>query len=240
VVVARGLAFNDAQTTGKLSDITRKTLDMMWKTQRPDGSWNWPKCGWAPMEIDDHYGVTLAAITVGIAPGDYAQTEAAKAGIQKIRKYLKAAPAPSLHHRIMMAWASVRIDGLMDKSEQKKVLGEMFSKQRPDGGWATPAFLIDWKTYKRKDKKPHDSNTSDAYGTGMAIIVAREMGIPAKDERLQKGIKWLKSNQRESGKWFTRSPAKDSKNYFTNIGCAFAVLALQSCAELPGWPLRPQ
>jgi len=86
------------------------------------------------------------------------------------------------------------------------------------------------------DKKPHDPNTPDAYGTGLAIIVAREMGIPAEDERLQKGIEWLKSNQRQSGKWFTRSPAEDSKHYITNTGTAFAVLALQSCGEFGGWP----
>ena len=44
------------------------------------------------------------------------------------------------------------------------------------------------------------------------------MGVPANDERLQKGVAWLKCNQRESGMWFTRSPSKDSRNYFFNIG----------------------
>ncbi|MGB0645097.1 MAG: squalene--hopene cyclase, partial [Akkermansiaceae bacterium] len=47
VVVGSALAFNDAQTSGELSDITRQTLDMMWKTQRTDGGWDWAKCGWA-------------------------------------------------------------------------------------------------------------------------------------------------------------------------------------------------
>ena len=89
-----------------------------------------------------------------------------------------------------------------------------------------------------KDQKPHDPHVPDAYGTGLALVVAREMGVSAEDPRLQRGVAWLKSNQRESGKWFTRSPTKDSKNYFTNIGCAFAVLGLQSCGELPGWPFN--
>ena len=236
VVVGAALAFNDAQTTGALSDTTRKTLDLMWTTQGENGAWNWAKCGWAPMEIDDHYGVTLAALATGIAPGGYAETETAKAGLDKVRKYLASEPAPSLHHRIMIAWASLRVGGLMGKHEREKVLQEMLSKQLVDGGWATPAFLVDWEAFKRKDQKPHDPSTADAYGTGLALVVAREMGIPAKDPRLQKGVVWLKSNQRESGKWFTRSPTKDSNNYFTNIGCAFAVLGLQSCGELPGWP----
>ena len=236
VVVGASLAFNDAQTTGALSDTTRKTLDLMWTTQDENGAWNWAKCGWAPMEIDDHYGVTLAALAVGIAPDNYAESEVAKAGLAKVRKYLNETPAPSLHHRIMIAWASLRVEGLMDKREREKTLREMLAKQLDDGGWATPAFLVDWKAFKRKDGKPHDTETSDAYGTGLALVVAREMGISAKDPRLRKGVAWLKSNQRESGKWFTPSPTRDSKNYFTNFGSAFAVLALQACGELPGWP----
>jgi squalene-hopene/tetraprenyl-beta-curcumene cyclase len=238
VVVGAALAFHDAQTTGRLSETTRNTLDMMWTTQREDGGWTWAKCGWAPMEIDDHYGVTLAALAVGIAPDHYAETAAAEAGMEKAKQYLNNNPAPALHHRIMISWVSLRIDGLMERTEQKKVLQEMLSKQLPDGGWATPAFLSDWKEFKRKDNKPRDLTTSDAYGTGLAIVVARELGIPATDERLQKGISWLKSNQRVSGKWFTRSPSKDSQQYFTNFGSAFAVLGLQACGELPGWPFE--
>ena len=67
IVVGTGLTFNDAQTTGKHSDVAREVLDMMWTVQRADGGWNWPHCDYAPMEIDDHYGVTIAALTVGIA-----------------------------------------------------------------------------------------------------------------------------------------------------------------------------
>jgi len=238
VVVGAALAFNDAQTSGELSETTRKTLDTMWTTQRADGGWTWAKCGWAPMEIDDHYGVTLAALAVGVAPSNYAETDAALAGIDKAREYLRNNPAPSLHHRIMIAWAALRIDDLMEQTERKRVLEEMLANQLPDGGWSTPGFLSDWKEFERKDKKPHDPNTSDAYATGLAIVIAREMGIPATDERLQQGVAWLKSHQRQSGKWFTRSPSKDSRHYFTNFGSAFAVLALQSCGELPGWPFE--
>ena len=236
VVIGAALAFNDAQTTGALADVSRKTLDLMWTTQRENGAWDWAKCGWAPMEIDDHYGVTLAVLAAGIAPGGYAQTEPAQAGLEKARKYLKIHPAPSLHHRIMVAWASLRIEGLMDNKEREAVLETMLLKQLANGGWSTPSFLADWKSYERKDGKPHDVNSSDAYGTGLALVVAREMGVPATDCRLQKGVTWLKSNQRESGKWFSRSPVKDSKHYFTNTGCAFALLGLQACGALPGWP----
>ena len=64
----------------------------MWETQKDDGSWNWLKCGWAPMEIDDHYGVTLAALAVGVAPGDYSKSQQAMIGINRLRTFLNANP----------------------------------------------------------------------------------------------------------------------------------------------------
>jgi squalene-hopene/tetraprenyl-beta-curcumene cyclase len=47
-----------------------------------------------------------------------------------------------------------------------------------------------------------------------------------------KGVKWLLANQRESGRWFTRSLSNDKAHYITNAGSAFAVLALAAC-EVP-------
>jgi len=88
-----------------------------------------------------------------------------------------------------------------------------------------------------KDGQPLRTKTSDGYGTGFAIVVARELGVPADDSRLRHGIDWLHANQRESGKWFTRSPVKECSNLITNVGSAFAVLALQACGELPRAPL---
>src|SRR5262249_35255670 len=72
VAIAAALAMNDAATTKKLHPLTRQALDRMWKVQRAAGDWAWPiRCGWPPMETDEHYGVTLAAIAAGSAPGDY-------------------------------------------------------------------------------------------------------------------------------------------------------------------------
>lgn len=237
VVVAAGLAFNDLQTSGRLQGVTHDAFKMMWQVQDDDGGWDWPMCGWPPMESDAHYGVTLAALAVGIAPDDYAEAEIAAAGLEKVRAYLRNNAPPSLHHRAMMAWASKRVDGIMTKDLRAKVREEVLALQRPDGGWSTAGLLADWNDFERKDGKPHDTKTSDAYGTGFTIVLARELGLPPTDERLERGIAWLQSNQRVSGKWFSRSPAKDSQQYFTNFGSAFAVLALQSCGELPGWPL---
>ena len=179
-------------------------------------------------------GVTLAALTVGIAPDRYVETQEARQGLERIRVFLRNNPPLSLHHRAMIAWASCHLDDLMSDQQRAKTLDELLSLQRPDGGWSTPGVLADWKDLKRLDGKPHDTKTSDAYATGFVIIVARELGMSSDDQRLRNGIDWLLSNQRVSGKWFCRSPAKDSRHYFSNLGSAFAILALQSCDRLPG------
>ncbi len=237
IVVGAGLTFNDLQTTGKLSDVAREVLDMMWDAQREDGGWRWPDCDYAPMEIDDHYGATVAALIVGLAPDGYAETEKAKAGLDKLRGYFKNDPPKSLHHRAMLAWCSVRVDGIRSREQRDGTLVELLALQLDDGGWSTAGFLTDWKDLELQEGKPLATDVSDGYGTGFVIVVARELGVAADDPRLQRGIQWLRHNQRESGKWFTRSPVKDARNLISNIGSAYAILALQACGELPGWPL---
>lgn len=236
IVVGTGLAFNDAQTTGRLSDVARDVLDMMWTVQREDGGWNWSHCDYAPMEIDDHYGVTVAALTIGIAPDDYAKTPQSVAGLDKMRTYFNNNPPLSLHHRAMLAWISVRINGIATEQQRQDTLAELLALQRDDGGWSTAGFLTDWKGLAGDDGEPLKTKASDGYGTGLVIVIARELGVPANDPRLQKGIQWIHANQRESGKWFTESPVCDAGNLISNAGSAFVVLALQACGELPGWP----
>ncbi len=228
VATAAALAFNDAATTGKLHPVTRTALDRMWTVQLDDGGWSWLKCGWPPMESDDHYGVTLAAIAVGVAPDGYIKTEAAQQGLAKLREYLKNNPPPTLHHRAMLLWASSNIEGLLTEAEKKQTIQDLLELQHDDGGWGL-ATLGDWE---RADGKEQDLKSSDGYGTGFVIYVLRNAGVAAAAPELQRGIRWLKSNQRESGRWFTRSLNKGSKHYITHAGTAMAILALSSCDEL--------
>ena len=229
VVTASLLAANDRLTTGKLSAVTQKAFARMWKLQRKDGGWDWLECGWPPMESDAHYGVTLAAIGVGMAPGNYALSEEAKAGVDGIRRYLRKNSPPSLHHRAMLLWASTRLAGLMEKKDQAAVLDALFSLQRPDGGWAMASLLEGWKGHKRKDDSKQELEKSDGYGTGFVTYIVRQGGVSAEDARLRKAINWLKTHQRQSGRWFTPSPTKDSKHFISNAGTAFAVMAIDAC-----------
>lgn len=228
VATAAALAFNDAATTGQLQPETKTALDRMWTVQRKDGGWSWLKCNWPPMEIDDHYGATLAAIAVGVAPGDYAKTEKARKGLAKIRAYFKKNPPQMIHHEAMLLWASSYLDGFMNDKEKQACIAKLFVLQKKDGGWNL-ASLGKWK---RADKKKQDTKTSDGYATGFVIYVLRRAGVPAKDARIQRGIAWLKAHQRQSGRWITRSANKDNKHYISHIGSAFAVMALAACGEI--------
>ena len=227
VAAATALAFHDAATTKALQPVTRAALDRMWEDQREDGGWEWLKCGWPPMESDDHYGVTLAAIAVGVAPGNYAQSEAAQKGLAKIREYLTNNPPPTLHHRAMLLWASQTIEEIASKEQNAATVAELLALQLSDGGWSS-ATLGNWQ---RADGLTQDTNTSDGYGTGFVIYVLRQSGLPADDAQLQRGIAWLKSHQRASGRWFTRSLNRDNKHFLTHAGTAMAVMALTACGE---------
>ena len=224
VATAAALAFNDAATTGKLAPQTRLALDKMWSVQREDGGWKWLNCGWPPMESDDHYGACLAALAVAVAPENYRQTPAAQAGIAKLKVYLEKNPAPTLHHTMILLWASSAGEPFLTIEQSKAAVDKLLTLQQADGGWRLPS-LGDWK----RDNGDEQSKDSDGYGSGFTIYVLRQAGIPADDARLQKGVKWLKEHQRESGRWFTHSLKKESQHFISHAGTAFAVMAIQSC-----------
>ena len=98
-------------------------------------------------------------------------------------------------------WIWTDVDGILTEAERKTVVADLFAVQKQDGGWGLQS-LGNWK---RHDGKPDDTRSSDGYGTGFTIYVLRQAGVPADDARTKAGIGWLKANQRNSGRWFTRS-----------------------------------
>jgi squalene-hopene/tetraprenyl-beta-curcumene cyclase len=228
VMIAVLLAGHDAATGGKLQPLTRKILDRIWDVQREDGGWSWIKANEVPSALDDHFGVTTAAIGVTAAPEGYAGTPQARRGLDGIRRYLHAHPPATMHQRATLLLAAARVEGLMSGQETRQAADDLLSLQQPDGGWAM-AGLGDWK---RVDGGPLDRTASDGYGTGFALYVLRQgAGIPAADPRLQKAVVWLETHQRASGGWFTRSPRKNDE-LSSYVGTAYAIRALDACGEI--------
>jgi squalene-hopene/tetraprenyl-beta-curcumene cyclase len=229
VASAWALALNDALTTKKLHPATKTALDRIWKIQREDGGFTWLKCGWPPSELDDEYGAVVALVAVGVAPENYRDTEEARAGVKKIQDYLATTPLPSLHHKAMLVWADAYLPQLLTDEQSNAVVEELASKQLPDGGWSAASL----GPFQRGDDQPQELETSDGYGTGFSLFVLRKAGIPAEDARIRRGVEWLKTHQRESGRWFARSLFKDSKHYLTHNATAYAIMALAECGEIP-------
>jgi squalene-hopene/tetraprenyl-beta-curcumene cyclase len=226
VSTASTLAQNDAATTGRLQPVTRTALDRMWTLQKPDGSWNWLKCGWAPSEHDDYYGAVYAAIGVGAAPDGYAGSASAREGVRRLRSYLTTHEPPDLHHRTFLLWASTRLDGLMDGPPRARTIEALRKVQRADGGWSLPSL----GSWKRRDGEPNSPDApSDGYATGLVVYVLRQAGVAADDPALARGVAWLESHQRISGGWFTRSLNDDKDHYIAHAGTAYAVLAIAAC-----------
>ena len=70
---------------------------------------------------------------------------------------------------------------------------------------------------------------AQAQGSDQTKNVLRKAGTPASDDAIRRGVAWLKTNQRESGRWFTRSLNTDKIHYITHAGTGFAMLALRAC-----------
>jgi len=239
VMSAAVLAQHDVATTGKLQTATRQALDLLWRVQLPEGGFNWLKPNnEPPSAIDNHFGATMAAIAVGAAPEGYADSPAALAGTEKLRRYFQVHPPTHMHQRAMLLLADHAIGGLASDELRRQTADDLFRLQRPDGGWAMAGLGDD--TWKRKDKMPQDFNTSDGYGTGFSVYVLRTASqVAASDERIRRAVDWLKSHQRISGGWYTRSP-KNSDELSSYVGTAYALLALAACGEIPQPPITGQ
>lgn len=258
VQVAGALAINDRLTTGKLQPISRQALDRMWTFQRTDGSWEWPYRDAPPIKLDEHYGVTFAALAAGVAPDGYAETVAARKGLEGIARFLKGRPPTSLHEKGMLIWLAKYLPRLVKRDDVVTWSREILRSQRPDGGWsladlvdntaAVPVPLKDkallersnghgkdYRLYVSRGKAYKATLASDGYATGFAVFVCRQGGIAASDVRLQRGGQWLCKNQRATGRWFTPSIGPPhSLHYISHAGTAYALMALDACGMLPG------
>lgn len=223
------LALSDMQTEGELDPITRLGLDYAFGKQDEDGAWtDWLKCNWPPYEVDDHFGVSLMVLTMGRVPEEYRSTPVARKGLKRLRTWLKKNPPENLQQTAMTLWATHGQAGFTTRSKQAKWRSEILAAQRKDGGWSMEDLSDE--RWIRDDGSPQEAE-SVAYATALCCAVLLETGSSASDEALSRGLDWLRANQRESGRWFTRSPRKDGKHFISHAATNLAVLALARAAE---------
>jgi len=238
-----GLAEWDKHVTGKLSEQTDRSLRDMFERQSPDGSF----VSYGEVEvphITTDFELTLQAVrAITAAPGWLESIKDAEllARIDKLKSWLRAAQPKNDFDRILKLQLAHYLPDVVPQAERDAALALLSSKQHADGGWSTRdmSALNDWH-FKISDTvtklvtslpdaaKPE----SDAYMTALAVVMMRQNNIPAKDERIQRAITWLKKEQRVSGRWWMYSLYRGNYYYITYIATCQALKALSLCGEL--------
>lgn len=243
VLSALMLAWDDART-GRLSADTLTAFDHMWAQQHTSGNspgaWSWLDFDLSPWEsaaVDaQYYGAALAAMAVGMALENYQSRPQIQNSLRLLRDYLaREYPAQSLHHRLILLWASMRLPGVLDSERRQSLVAEVLRAQNSDGGWSLSALMT--KSPKGKLSYPE----SDGYATGLVTLVLGQTAMPGAAPQVQRGLTWLTRNQQghggfwvrgQEGFWVARSlnkwraPWSDVGRFMSDAATAYAVLAL--------------
>ena len=240
IYIAAGLAEWDANVSHTLSPETRQALALMFELQRDGGTWGSIDC-WPPFESDSYHLATVAAMASATAPEWLAtlKDEAVLFKVERLRRFLRTQAPPHDYGRILLLWTATRWPGLLPDAQRQELVDLVWKHQRADGGWSIRTFAAPeaWGRGNRAARlraEPDLANVpSDGHQTGLALIVLRAAGIPADDARIQRGVSWLLSNQRQSGRWWTRSLNTDRWNFITYSSTAYGLLALAMCDAVP-------
>ncbi len=243
VLSALILAWDDART-GRLSADTVSAFDHMWaeqhKSGESSGAWSWLDFDLSPWEEANaqYSGAALAAMAVGTAPENYHSRPQIQAQVQRLRDYLaREYPAQSLHHRVILLWASRKLPGILESGQRESLVAEVLRAQNADGGWSLSALLT--KPGQRDTLLSHPE--SDGYATGLVTLVLGQTAMSGAASQVQRGLTWLVRNQvGHSGSWVRgnegfwvarslnkwRNPWSNVGRFMSDAATAYAVLAL--------------
>jgi len=252
-----GLASWDKHVTGKLSEATEKSLRHTVSILPDTGLYPVIKLVEIPY-ITTRFELTVQAARAFVtAPGWLANLKdpALLSRIDLMKKSLREHQPINDYELAMKLQLSTLMPELVPDDVRAAATAMLWRQQQPDGGWSTRrmADVMNW----RQEIHPANGNQkwtgamdpqvvaliqgepdaanpgSDPYMTAFAIVLLRESGVPASDERIQRGIAWLKTNQRITGRWWMKSLFRDTYQYITYISTAQALRALELCGELP-------
>ena len=252
-----GLASWDKHVEGKLSEHTDRSLRHTVMILPDDNMYDTIKLIEIPY-ITTRFELTVQAMRAMVtAPGWLANLKDAEllARVERIKKFLREHQPINDYELALKLQLANLMPELVSKEEREAAIAMLWRKQLPDGGWSTRRMsdLLKWRlevhppTERQPWKEAMDPTVvaliqnlpdaanpgSDPYMTAFAIVLLRESGVPASDKRIQRGIAWLKENQRVSGRWWMYSLYRGNYNYITYISTAQALRALALCDELP-------
>src|SRR5215813_7076764 len=122
------LSSRDAQR-GQLSNDAHMAFENMWAEQqiagKQKGAWLWLRFNNEPWEANDsdYFGATLAAVAIGVAPGNYRATPKVQTSLKLLREYLNREFAlQTTINRILLLWAAAKLPGLLEPDRQKTII----------------------------------------------------------------------------------------------------------------------
>ena len=220
----------------------------MWALQLQVGSgkgaWLWQKFRLGPWESNDspYFGATLAALAVGLAPGNYRSSPEIQNNLALLREYLiRGYSEQTLLNRVGLLWATTKWPGVVTFEQQQSIISELYEKQQSDGGWSLssltwssrylgiPSMLAMWRRY---DGTPQETK-SDGLATGYIAFVLQQAGVSRESLRLNSALVWLARHQNATEGYWTAYSLNRRRDLNSNVGrfmtdaaTAFALLAL--------------
>lgn len=225
VATSAFLAIGEARARDEVSPKTLEALRHSISRMSEQGHFEkWLRCDWPPYEVDHHFGVSLLLVALGTTPQEFQAEPKVAEGIQRMRTWLENHAPTNAHQAGMCLWADSTGGIELTDAQRMDYITRCRILQREDGGWSV--FGIG--KWARPDGTPQ-LKVSEAYATAFMVFILRQAGVPAHDETIKRGLAWLRSNQRISGRWFSRSPRRDRRHYLSNAATNFALLAFESC-----------
>ena len=234
------LSSRDARA-GSLGDDARRAFDNMWALQfrngERSGAWAWLNFHYEPWEAEGsaYYGAALAAIAVGVAPGNYAAAPEIQDRLKALREYLvRGNDTQHLFNRVTLLWASAswagRAGGVVGSGtgRSERSGGPGAAESGTDGFDGAGGLLtadqqraiVDASLRVQQDDggwsmaslgawKRGDGTPletrSDGYATGLVAYVLQASGDPRAQPQVTRALAWLVKNQDPAGMWLASS-----------------------------------
>lgn len=234
IYLAAGLAQWDRCVSQEPSAETLDALRLMLQIQEEDGTWGSMDC-WPPFESSVYQVATMAAMALSSSEAavDLQSDEEAAPRVERLRTWLQETTPPHDYARVLRLWTSTQFADILSDEGRIEILTMLRERQREDGGWSLRDFARpeQWGSGNRAERlraEQEEGNlASDGHMTGLALIVLQLADSEGSADAIERGVRWLKSNQRESGRWWTRSLNTDDWHFITFSGTAYPLLALQ-------------
>lgn len=237
-----GLAQWDRHVSGKLAEVTDRSLRDMFKHQSESGAFVTHGEVEIPHITTDFELSLQAARAIVAAPGwlETLTDPALMARVEKLKHWLASTSAKNDYDRVLKLQLACYWPECVSQADRDAAMDLLTARQHEDGGWSTRdmSAVQDWhfemspKVLSLLENLPDAQRPqSDAYMTALAIVLMRQNDIPASDPRIARGLNWLKHQQRESGRWWMHSLYRGNYHYTTYIATVQALKAFEACGE---------